>query len=406
MTPRLTNRFVVGCALMLLAAGCTGVSDTGAGSASPSATSGASPSRSTAPLAGPVTSSRGGGLPGMPPPVDPHNVYAAAGPNMLSPAIAADPAYVYVPNSRSNTVSVIDQHSMRVIATFPGGHEPQHIVPSYDLTTLYVTADIPGAGSITPIDPRTAKPGQQIPIDDVYNMYFTPNGRYAIAVQEEYTRLAFYDPHTWKLHDTVTVPGCKGIDHLDFTADGTKMLASCEFGNRMVVLDVATHQLIQTIPLTHVAHGKPQDVKLSPDGTVFYVADMVAGGVYTLDATTFRVTGFQDTGKGAHGLYVARDGQRMFITNRGEGSVTVIDLPTRRIATKWVIPGGGSPDMGNISADGTVLWLTGRYNGVVYAISTIDGHLIAKIPVGAGPHGLTVWPLPGRYSLGHTGILR
>ncbi len=350
MAFRLTHRLVIGAVLVVVAAGCTAVSATEASPTTSSAATGLPPPRSTAPSAGPVASAPGGALPGMPPALDSQNVYAAAGPNMLSPAIAADPAYVYVPNSRNNTVSVIDQHSMKVISTFPGGNEPQHIVPSYDLKTLYVTADTPGAGSITPIDPRTAKPGQQIPIDDVYNMYFTPTGRYAIAVQEPYTRLAFYDPHTWKLHDTVTVPGCKGIDHLDFTADGTKLLASCEFANQMVVIDVTTHQLTQTIPLTHVAPGEPQDVKLSPDGKIFYVADMVAGGLYTLDATTFAVTGFQATGKGTHGLYVARDSQRMFVTNRDEGSITVIDLPTGRIATKWVIPGGGSPDMGNISA--------------------------------------------------------
>jgi streptogramin lyase len=94
------------------------------------------------------------------------------------------------------------------------------------------------------------------------------------------------------------------------------------------------------------------------------------------------------------------------VTNRGEGSISVISFKTRHIVKKWRIPGGGSPDMGNVSANGKILWLTGRWNGVVYAISTTNGRLLAKIPVGAGPHGLCVWPQPGRYSLGHTGILR
>ncbi len=204
----------------------------------------------------------------------------------------------------------------------------------------------------------------------------------------------------------MAIPSCKGIDHIDFTSDGTKMLASCEFANQLVVIDVATHQVTKTIPLTQAPNGKPQDVKLAPDGKAFYVADMIADGIYTIDATTFQVTGFQATGKAAHGLYIARDSTRMFVTNRGEGSVSVIDLATGAPTAKWVIPGGGSPDMGNISADGSVFWTSGRYNSEVYAMSTIDGHLIARIPVGKGPHGLAVWPLPGRYSLGHTGILR
>ncbi|MDP9092136.1 MAG: YncE family protein [Actinomycetota bacterium] len=347
----------------------------------------------------------GAGLPGMPPLLNQHDVYAADRANLVSPAIATDPAYVYVPDTNSNDVYVIDQHTMKVISIFPGGHEPQHIVPAYDLKTLYVTADKPGFGSLTPIDPATGKPGAQIPIDDVYNMYFTPNGQYAVVVQEYFRRLAFYDPHTWVLHDSLTIGSCEGIDHLDFTADGTKMLASCEFANQMAVIDVATHKLLQNVPLQHVSHGMPQDVKLSPDGKTFYVADMVANGIYSIDARTFAVISFQHTGSGAHGLYISRDSKRMFVTNRDGGAISVIDLATGKPEATWALP-GGSPDMGNISADGTVLWLSGRYNNVVYAISTVDGHLIAQIPVGSGPHGLCVWPIPGRYSLGHTGILR
>ena len=72
----------------------------------------------------------------------------------------------------------------------------------------------------------------------------------------------------------------------------------------------------------------------------------------------------------------------------------------------WAIPGGGSPDMGGVSADGKVLWVSGRYNGVVYAIDTTTGALLHKIRVGSAPHGLCVCPQPGRYSLGHTGVFR
>ena len=377
------------------------VADAGASSpADPStpASQPATPSRTTRPTARQLA--------GMPTLLDPHDVYAADRPGKLSPTVANDPAYVYVPDTISGDVYVIDQKSMRVIRTFRGGNEPQHIVPSYDLKTLYVTADLPGSGSLTPIDPRTGKPGRRISVDDAYNMYYTPNGQYAIVVQEAYARLAFYNPHTFVLHDTLTIPRCKGIDHMDFTADGTKLLVSCEFSNRMAVVDVATHKLITTFTLSGSPNGMPQDVKLSPDGRVFYVADMTANGIYVIDATSFKVQRFQPTGRGAHGLYISRDSQRMFVTNRDEGTISVIDLATGRPEAKWHLPGGGSPDMGNVSADGKVLWLSGRYNNVVYAINTVTGGLIAKISVGSGPHGLCVWPLPGRYSLGHTGILR
>ena len=344
-------------------------------------------------------------LPGMPPNSSPTDIYADD--RTLSPAVAGAKPLVYVPNSKDNTVTVIDQQTMKVTGTFPVGPEPQHIVPSYDLKTLYVASDLVSAfGSLTPIDPTTGKPGPRIPIADPYNLYFTPDGKSAIVVAEELKRLDFYDPHTWKLQQSLPVPSCAGVDHLDFTADGTSFLASCEFAARMIVVDTASKSLVRTIDLKQVPNGKPQDVKLSPDGKTFYVADMNANGVYLLDGQAQGVTGFQPTGKHAHGLYVSRDSTKLYVTNRGEGSVSVIDLATGKPVTEWRIPGGGSPDMGNLSVDGTQLWLAGRYNSVVYVIDTRDGHLIKKIPVGNGPHGLTVWPQPGRYSLGHTGILR
>jgi YVTN family beta-propeller protein len=334
------------------------------------------------------------------------NVYAADGPNALSPTVAGDRALVYVPNGRSNTVTVIDQATMNVIGSFPVGSEPQHVVPSYDLKTLYVVSDQSPSDGLTPIDPKTGLPGARIPVTDPYNLYFTPDGQFAIVVAEYYRRLDFYDPHTWKKVDSLSIPQCEGIDHIDFTANGKTLLASCEFANRLAVVDVATHKLLRTIPLTQRADGMPQDVKLSPDGATFYIADMMAGGIYLVDGNATAVEGFIPTGKQAHGLYIDRTSTRMFITNRGEGSITVLDLATRKPMAKWLIPGGGSPDMGNLSADGAVFWVSGRYDGVVYAISTVDGHLIKKIAVGSGPHGLCVWPQPGRYSLGHTGILR
>jgi YVTN family beta-propeller protein len=174
----------------------------------------------------------------------------------------------------------------------------------------------------------------------------------------------------------------------------------------VVIVAVGSEQVVRTINLPDGRSGMPQDVKLSPDGKLFYVADMRANGLWEIDARSYRVLRFLRTGAGAHGLYPSRDAKLLYVTNRGEGSISVIRFSTRRVVAKWHIPGGGSPDMGGVSADGRVLWLSGRYNASVYAISTRTGRLLARIGVGSGPHGLSVWPQPGRYSLGHTGILR
>jgi YVTN family beta-propeller protein len=331
------------------------------------------------------------------------NVYAFDSANRLAPAARAAVPRIYVPNSVSDTVDVIDPKTYKIVEHFAVGGLPQHVVPAWNLKTLYVTNDT--GNSLTTIDPKTGKPGRTISVDDPYNLYFTPDGRYAIVVAERLQRLDFRDAHTFALHKSLTLP-CVGPDHMDFSADGSYLIVSCEFSGQMVKVDVQHESVLGVLDLPDGRGGMPQDVKLSPNGAVFYVADMRAGGVWEVDGTRLKVTGFLRTGSNAHGLYPSRDAKSLYVTNRGEGSISVISFRTRKVVKKWYIPGGGSPDMGGVSADGKVLWLSGRYSRVVYAISSRSGRLLARIPVGSGPHGLCVWPQPGRYSLGHTGILR
>jgi DNA-binding beta-propeller fold protein YncE len=330
------------------------------------------------------------------------DVYAADRPGMLAPQVRHDPARIYVPNSKANTVDVISQRTGRIIDHFAVGALPQHVTPSWDLRTLWVTNDL--GNSLTPINPRTGRHGTPVPVRDPYNLYFTADGRRAIVVAEAHRALDFREPHTMRLRHSLVIPQCAGVDHMDFTADGRRALVSCEFAGRMVVVDLRRERVTKTIELRPGA--MPQDVKLSPDGRTFYVADMASDGVWLIDARTMTRQRVQPTGRGAHGLYPSRDSKVLYVSNRGEGSISVISFRTRRPIAKWRLPGGGSPDMGGVSADGRVLWLSGRYNAEVYAISTRTGRLLRRIRVGSGPHGLCVWPQPGRYSIGHTGILR
>lgn len=337
----------------------------------------------------------------VPAPAGPTNIYAAAGANMLSPTVASMPYRIYVPDSAGSDVEVIDPSTFQVIDHYTTGFDPQHVVPSWDLRTLYAANTL--ADTLTPIDPYTSKPsGPAIPVADPYNLYFTPDGTSAIVVAEAQKRLDFVDPHTFAVVQQVPVD-CAGVDHVDFSADGSFLIATCEFAGRLVRVDLATRKVTGYLDLPG---SSPQDIKLDPTGRVFYVADKNLGGVFQIDAATFTKTGFLATGADAHGLYPSRDARMLYVSNRGSGSVSVIDFATGRVATTWMIPGGGSPDMGGVSPDGTVLWLSGRYDKAVYALSTADGHLIAKVAVGDKPHGLCVWPQPGRYSLGHTGVMR
>jgi YVTN family beta-propeller protein len=354
-------------------------------------------------------------VPGMPPVIDPNNLYSEARANKLSPTVAKHLSRVYVPNRTSNDVWVIDPESMKVIDKFKVGINPQHVVPSWDLKTLWVNnnAEKRNDGSVTPIDPLTGKPGKNIPVDDPYNMYFTPDGSAAIVVAEAHKRLDFRDPHTMAMKYSIDTPDCGGVNHADFSIDGRYAIFTCEYSKGLAKIDLVGKKVIGYLKLSK--GGMPQDIRIAPDGKVFYVADMKAAGIFIIDGEKFTEIGLIPTGLGAHGLYPSRDGTKLYVANRGvakvygppkgKGSVSVVDFATRKVDVTWPIPGGGSPDMGNVSVDGKQLWLSGRYDNEVYVFDTTKGS-VKKIPVKTEPHGLTVWPQPGRYSLGHTGNMR
>lgn len=388
-------------------------------------------------------------VPGMAAVPDRNNLYSEVVADRMSAAVAGALERVYVPNRSANTVSVIDPATLKVIDTFKVGINPQHVVPAWDLRMLWVANNAEGRtdGSLTPVDPKTGKPGKSIAVDDPYNMYWSPDGKYAIVVAEAYKRLDFRDAVSMKLAYTIPTPRCAGINHADFSIDGKFALFTCEFNGSLTKIDLVDRKVLGTIKLSPyfnrpealaaidksgrksrkipdpsqigaeicTAAGMPQDVRASPDGKLFYVADMMADGVHVVDGDSFKQVGFIRTGVGTHGLYPSRDSKKLYVANRGSnkirgapkgpGSVSVIDFATQAVTHTWPIPGGGSPDMGNVSADGKYLWLSGRYDDEVYRIDTSAGS-VDKIKVGREPHGLTVWPQPGRYSLGHTGNLR
>lgn len=372
---------------------------------------------------------------------DPINIYANTQAGMLSPTVKDALNRAYVPIGKKDIVTVIDLNTYQVINSFKTGREPQHVVPSYDLKTLWVLNN--RSNSVTAIDPNTGTIGATFPVTDPYNLYFTPDGKYAIVVCEGHKVLQFRDAQTMNLVKALPVH-CAGANHMDFTADNNYALVTCEFSGEIMKVDLAKFTVdsylsftkkdisqkssgaliidkngkfsIETATQINKNSSMPQDIRSSANGSLFYVADMMVDGLRVINPTTMQQVGFIHTSIGAHGIYPSRDGKLFYVSNRGchrmscgphgQGSVSVVDPAKQQTIATWTIPGGGSPDMGNVTADGKELWLSGRYDSEVYVFDTATGNLTHRIPVGPGPHGLAVWPQPGRYSLGHTGNMR
>lgn len=325
------------------------------------------------------------------------NVWAATATSALPASVADIPARVYVPNERDYTISVIDPATMGVIATLPAGILPEHVGPDWDFSRLYVSNYF--STELTVLDARSGAILSPISAPLAYNLYFTPDGSKAVVMAEEYSRMDFYDRRTWQLLRQVPIPFA-GIDHADFSAGGRYLLATTEYAGVLVKVDTVTMEIVGSLWVG----GSPVDVKLSPDGSVFYVANQFRHGVSIIDPVAMTEIGFLPTGRGAHGMAVSRDTQWLYVTNRDAGSVSVIDFATRSIIATWWI--GGSPDMLQVSPDGTQLWTANRRANTAVVLDAMTGQVLHVIQVGRQPHGLMYFPQPGRFSLGHNGVYR
>ena len=325
------------------------------------------------------------------------NVYASTIGGAIPAHLAGLAPRVYVPNSNAGTVDVIDPITMKVIDHFAVGAIPHHIAPSYDLTKLYV--DNEGSSSLTVIDAMTGRVTGTVSVPFPYNLYFTPDGTKAIVVVERLSRIDFRDPVTWQLIKSVPIPW-RGIDHLDFSADGSYLLGSTEWSGIIVKIDVNKMEITGSLNVG----GLPIDVRLTPDGTKFYITNQGRHGVSVVDPVNMKEIAFISTQRGAHGLQVSRDTTKMYVTNRDAGSISVIDIAAEKVVATW--PVGGSPDMIQLSPDGSQLWTSGRYVGTVEVIDTTTGKVLDVIRAGAGAHGLTYFPNTGLISLGHNGVYR
>jgi DNA-binding beta-propeller fold protein YncE len=80
-----------------------------------------------------------------------------------------------------------------------------------------------------------------------------------------------------RLIDSLSVPMCRGVDHMDFSADGRYAFPSCEFSGRMIKVDLQTGRVVGTL-VVGSGVSSPQDVKLSPNGRTVFTADQQNGG--------------------------------------------------------------------------------------------------------------------------------
>ncbi|GLZ12121.1 hypothetical protein Acsp04_23560 [Actinomadura sp. NBRC 104425] len=326
------------------------------------------------------------------------DVYAATRTGMLSPATRALPPRLYVPNAVTGAVDVLALPGGRLVGRIPvpGGGRNARVVPSWNLKWLWVV----GRDGLLPVHARSGRRGRVRPVPGVRGLYFTSRGREAVTVSAR--RIVFRDPVTMRARAALRLP-CTGTPHADLTADEGTLVLACVRPGMLVSVDLARRVTAGTLTLPIGA--SPQQVRLSPDGSLFYVADAVRGGVWLVDAARLQATGFIVTAPGASGLLPSRDARTLYVLGRGDGSLTAVDFAARRVTGRRRLPRTGAA-LGGVTADGAALWLTAPAAGAVYAVSPDDGGVTGMVRLGGRPVNALLYPQPARYSLGGTAHFR
>jgi YVTN family beta-propeller protein len=294
---------------------------------------------------------------------------------VASCVFAAGPK-AYVGNFKDNTVSVIDTHSGKVVATVPVATGPHGIVLSPDGTTLYVSGD--GGSTISVIDTASDRVTHTIEVGKTpHGLAMQSDGKLLLATVYGEDRVAFVDTSTRKVIGTVPVPKPHTIAIRP--DDKVAYVASQEPGHFMLaVVDLGARSVVRSVPLDKA----PRDLEFGYDGKSLYITIAGINAIEVLDPATDKIVAEIPTGvsphiagyyrgtsvgvgviqgpselllfnpdantavrsvavgKQPHWVATAGDGKKAYVTNEGSNDVTIVDLTTGQTAT---IPVGNAP---------------------------------------------------------------
>jgi serine/threonine-protein kinase len=265
-------------------------------------------------------------------------------------AISSDPdgRIVYVVNSASDTVSVVDLDTRAVAATIPVGDEPLAIAVDADGTRGYVANRGSDSVSVIDLDTRTV-------------LATTPVGDDPTAIT--------------------------------LTPDGTRAYVCNSESGDISVIDTSTDAVTATIFVTGLPWSWLSDAAISPDGTrilVSITSKLTDDGVKVVDATSGRVVADIRTGEAPQGVVISEDGRRAYVANSGSDTVSVIDVANEAVTTN--VPVGSVPLNVALSPDGRIAYVTNSSDGTVSKIDTGSNLPAPATPVGDSPIDMTISP--------------
>jgi YVTN family beta-propeller protein len=293
---------------------------------------------------------------------------------------------VIVLNSEEASYSIVSRGLRGEIARVPLGREPHHLIPTPDGKEILIASTV--TNELVALDIKTGERKRVIrDIIDPYQLGFSPDGKWFVtaAYRLDHVDIYRYDG-TFKLAGRIFIDGMPS--HLAFDNESKTVFVTLQQSARVVAFDLQT-QLIKW----NVEVGKaPAGAVMLPDNKRLLVALTGEDAIVTLDPTKGVVTGRLQTGKGAHNFWPRGDGRHWFLSNRLEGTVSLIDTQDMKVVSSLRIPGG--PDCMDITPDGKELWVTQRFLRRIAIVDLATMKVTGSIPVGKSPHGVFILKAP------------
>ena len=304
----------------------------------------------------------------------------------LAPWTASASAHeLYVSNTHSGTISVIDTARDEVVATVPlGGGVPNRIVLTPDGTQAWAIHD--KSRMISVVDVASRKVLRRVKIGEwPYNLTFTPDGRYCWVLDwGDVSKLLIYDVQKGALDGEIEVSTWPA--HGIFSRDGKLFWVTSETAGNVTVVDVPQRKIIEVLP----SSGDAMGLALAADGHYVYAANGEDRTVSKIDARTHRIVATGKVKDANHDAVLTPDGRFVYVTMRKANRIAVLRSEDLEVVTE--IPQPGYPDLVVMAHDGTKAYVSNRRANLVTVIGLSDHREIKRIPVGKGPHGMALSP--------------
>lgn len=309
---------------------------------------------------------------------------------VLSAVGAAAAATLYVTNTKSNSVSIIDTTTFDVTGTIAlGPGKPNRIAVHPDGKTAWVIYD--KSHDLGVIDLEAKKLAKRVKIGgNPYNLTFAPDGKtlYVLdwASETSGDDVIIYDLASEKIEAKIEVSTWPA--HAIFSRDARYLYVSGETAGDLTVIDTKTRTTV-----TRIVHGggDAMGLALSPDGKTLYAGAGENKQVVKIDTATNKVTGTISVPGILHETTLTLDGKYLYTTLRKANKVVVISTADDKIVA--TIPQRAYPDLVVMEPTGKYAFVTNRYADHVAVIDVAAHKQVRVIPVGKAPHGM--WLRPG-----------